>query len=500
MAALFSNFLARNIAPKGADEALLRAITLSDIEAHDAFITFESEADFENLPWSSYRLLSLLSRRIAKIAPTSLLRPRITSIERAVWVRSRVAVSEAVPLLRLLDEAGIPLMLIKGAGWAAWSLSILQGRLINDIDVCVPPDRIEEAFDIAIANGWQPSGAGSALFHRARLDRATGINLIKGRFGNIDLHRTMFHGLYQSSVDDPEIWKRSITMQFEGLALQVPHPVDAVTIALAHGAGEAHANLDWIIDLCGAMSIGLDWTLLETTIASRKLQAMAALTFDFLKKSLKQPIPDQVIAVGTEWITDHPIAALLDVAEVPARKGTSFLFKIARPIKKQLRLRHRRQNRRDSMLKYRASVVQNKMHAPVDASELKFSQGFDLTKAELNTSSCCEFSVRLQMVCPDKPRKIYIELNTANHHLLRIRAYGRGELEVSFQVPIKSEGEDHHIYLVSCPAQRFNNGDPRATEYSHGAIPFRVIDANFPILSSDLHGPIASSEHDPTSS
>ncbi len=482
MAAIFSNFLTRNVAPKGADEALLRAITLPDNEAQDAFLAFEREADFENLPWSSYRLLSLLSRRIATIAPNSLLRPRITGIERAVWVRSRVAVSEAVPLLRLFKNAGIPLMLIKGAGWATWSLPVLQGRLINDIDVCVPPDRMEEAFDLAVANGWEPSGAGSALFHRARLDRATGINLVKGRFGNIDLHRTMFHGLYQRSVGDAELWKRSITTQFEGVAVQVPHPVDAVTIALAHGAGEAHANLDWIIDLCGAMSLGLDWSLLETTIARRNLRAMAALTFDFLKKSLHQPVPEQVCAHGAEWIANHPIKALLDVAEVPARKGTSFLFKIARPIKKQIRLRHRRQNRKSSMLKFQASVVPNKIGVPVDANALGFSQCFELPVAEPNASSNGQFSVRLQMVCPDKPRKIYLELNTESRHLLRIRAYGRGELEVHFQVPVSCDAGDRRLYLVSCPAQRFNKGDPRADESSHGAIPFRVIDANFPIL------------------
>ena len=147
-----------------------------------------------------------------------------------------------------------------------------------------------------------------------------------------------------------------------------------------------------------------------------------------------------------------------------------------------LPFRHRRQHRITSVPKNRAIVARYKISAPLDTNTAIISRCFQLTEAGQTAFSPGQFSVRLQMICPQKPRKIYLELNTENRHLLRIRAYGRGELDVSFQVPVQSESGDRQLYLVSFLAQRFNQGDFHAAETSRRAVPFCIMDTHFPMV------------------
>src|SRR5690606_36265207 len=174
-----------------------------------AWREFEAPADFDHLTPGEMRLIAFASRRLRTLAPDSPMRARIGGIERANWSQSQMVIGEAGGGLRALAAASIDMLVIKGAGRLAAGGPTARGRVVNDVDVVVRPDDLKRAFDLLTADGWQPAESGTAVYHAGHLAGAVGINLVRGRYGNLDLHRTAFHPPYESAADDEAIWDRS---------------------------------------------------------------------------------------------------------------------------------------------------------------------------------------------------------------------------------------------------------------------------------------------------
>ncbi len=64
------------------------------------------------------------------------------------------ALWEAEMARRALAPLGIPLILLKGTAFAAAGLDAGSGRLIGDLDILVPRDRLDEAEAALLAAGW----------------------------------------------------------------------------------------------------------------------------------------------------------------------------------------------------------------------------------------------------------------------------------------------------------------------------------------------------------
>lgn len=65
----------------------------------------------------------------------------------ALWEADRAAAA--------LAPLGIPVVLLKGAAYAAAGLKAGEGRMIGDLDILVPRDRLEEAEQTLLAAGWE---------------------------------------------------------------------------------------------------------------------------------------------------------------------------------------------------------------------------------------------------------------------------------------------------------------------------------------------------------
>jgi hypothetical protein len=65
------------------------------------------------------------------------------------------ALWEAEMARRALEPLGIPLILLKGTAFAAAGLDAGQGRLIGDLDIIVPRDRLDEAEAALLSAGWE---------------------------------------------------------------------------------------------------------------------------------------------------------------------------------------------------------------------------------------------------------------------------------------------------------------------------------------------------------
>lgn len=70
------------------------------------------------------------------------------------YIQSQVRL-ELHRIRKTLCQPGIPVMLLKGAAYAALQLPFSRGRLFSDLDILIPRDALERAETVLTAAGWK---------------------------------------------------------------------------------------------------------------------------------------------------------------------------------------------------------------------------------------------------------------------------------------------------------------------------------------------------------
>ncbi len=463
-------------------DLLLRAATLSDADrAAAAWRDFEVAADFDDLTWGQLRLISLAARRVSVLAPDSPMRPRIAGIERSIWSRSHMVVSEAGGVLRRLSDEGVEMLAIKGAGRAASGEASARGRIVNDIDIVVQPDDLHPAFDVLSEEGWIPSGSGSALYQRTQLGQVTGINFVRGEFGNFDLHRTAFHPPHTAEGEDAALWERSRPGVLNGTPVRVPSPLDTILIAIAHGALGAHKSSDWLADAALAVDEGaVDWDLFVALAGKRRLGAAAFTALFYARERLEKPVPDSVLAALERGAAAYPFQLAAAVAESRPKSDRIDLSWLARTMAKQGRLlRGRRRQRGERSPLVLASPFgrpkpgADSVHPPVLEATL------DLPGRRPGQNWSGSLDIRLSATIPAASRRIEFEINCGDRHVMRLRAVVRNRgvrnLPLRFRVRLDIAAHEPDPVIVAVPARSFNTKATQAELDRYSAVRFRMV-------------------------
>ncbi|MCX7304886.1 MAG: nucleotidyltransferase family protein [Hyphomicrobiales bacterium] len=429
------------------------------------------------------RLIGLVSKRLAKLSPDTEMLARIGGIERGNWSRSQLTISAAGDGLRALAAHSIEMLAIKGASRAARGGPASRGRMINDVDIVVRPYDMAHAFDLLVQNGWQPAGSGSVVFHRSHLTQAVGINLVRGRFGNLDLHRTPFHPPYGATdgtpfSDDASIWSRASTASLGYVPILVPSATDAVTIAIAHGALDAHKSSDWLADIVAAIDTGVDWELLEALFNSRRLHAPAAVALGYVKERLERPVPQSLLARLGSAAAARPLALLATLSETRPKATSVGISLIVRALAKQRRLlRARSSAGRPPIVLPFAFAKHGDRSDP--AGPFVLSHELFLADRLRGQSWTGTVDLTLSVELPAQSRRIDLEVNSQDRHLARLRTIvlnrGRRQKVLRFKVPLSIEPHDGSIVLTAAPSRRFNDGVQQALADQYGPTPFRLI-------------------------
>jgi Uncharacterised nucleotidyltransferase len=463
-------------------DLLLRAATLSDAgQAAAAWRGFEASADFDALTWGQLRLISLAARRISALAPDSPMRPRISGIERSIWSRSHMVVSEAKGVLRRLSDEGVAMLAIKGAGRTASGEAAARGRIVNDIDIVVQPDDLNRAFDILSEEGWIPAGSGSALYQRTQLGQVTGINFVRGEFGNFDLHRTAFHPPHAAEGEDAGLWDRSQAGILGGTPVGVPSPLDTILIAIAHGALGAHKSSDWLADAAQAMDEGeVDWDLLVAIAKKRRLSAAALTALGYLRNRLGRPVPDTALAALEREAAAHPLQLAGAIAESRPKSGRIDLSWLARATAKQGRLlRGRRRQRGERSPLVFARPFGRATPDGGEGNAAGLETPLVLVGREAGQSWSGRLDMRIEAMVPAASRRIEFEINCGDRHIMRLRAIARDKgaraLPLRFRVRIDIAAQEPDPVLLAVPARSFNTKATQGELDRYGAVRFRMV-------------------------
>lgn len=143
--------------------------------------------------------------------------------------RNRRVREQVIEMARVLNTLGVEPVLLKGAAHLISGLyRDPASRLMEDIDVLVPAERIRACFDRLLADGYEiEREVKSECHHIHPLQRP-------GRPALVELHRRIAQDHGEPLVTGPQVVSRSRRLSIDGVTLRVPCPTDSAIIAVSH--------------------------------------------------------------------------------------------------------------------------------------------------------------------------------------------------------------------------------------------------------------------------
>lgn len=278
--------------PTPAQLQLLRAALLDGEPAQSAWRNWRAAVDLDRLDAGSERLLPLLIHNLKRLGVEEPDLGRYGGILQYTFVANRRRVARLTPVLRALDEAGIPAMLLKGLGLAVHHYAHLGLRPMADTDLLVPVADLARAMSILDAHGWRgtsmPPDVG--LRHALQCVAADGQQL--------DLH---WRFMWELSGDDraDAVWTRAAPGAVDGAPVRVLAADDMLLHVVVHGARwNTVPPVRWVADavtVLTAAGASFPWGRLVESARAGGLVLPLRDALEYLAACLDVPVPAEVV-------------------------------------------------------------------------------------------------------------------------------------------------------------------------------------------------------------
>lgn len=222
----------------------------------EASLSF-SPADWEQLLRAA-RLASL-SSRVAWLAKQSGLMARLPEkiqfhLNSAIRVADSQALSvrwEVAQIQKALSEAGVALVLLKGAAYIMGQFAAAPGRLLSDIDIMVPKSRLADGERALYGGGWFSTklDAYDQRYYRKWMHELPPMQHL-GRGSTLDVHHTILPPTAKLKPDVSKLWEAASAIKGEPGVL-VLSPTDLVLHSATHlfHDGEFDHGLRDLVDI-----------------------------------------------------------------------------------------------------------------------------------------------------------------------------------------------------------------------------------------------------------
>jgi hypothetical protein len=220
----------------------------------------------------SWMLLPQAYRNLSAVGvPPEELEPLSAAYARS-WSRNQKLLHAVEPVLGALGEAGIEVLVLKGAALGPLHYGDAGARPMDDCDLLVPTGRARNAIDVLLGAGWRAGREATSL----PLD-----DVIAARhalaFDGPDEHMLDLHwySLWQSAPDDA-FWRDSVPFTVGGHDVRALDPTDQLLHVCVHAGGPAAAPLRWLADAAMVMrSAAIDWERLVASARARRVTRVA---------------------------------------------------------------------------------------------------------------------------------------------------------------------------------------------------------------------------------
>jgi hypothetical protein len=241
-------------------------------------------------------------------------------------VRSYMMETELARISAALAGIGTPLALLKGAATGRTVYGSPAARLVNDLDLLVPADRVEQARAAVAALGYDAHGPlGSGRFGRWQRRYRCELQMVcthPDRRGLlVELHWSLVElPYYVERIPMAEVW--ATARPAEGLlGASLPDPATLLLHGCAHVSlhHSRALRLIWLVDVDRlARSEALDWDALSERSARWGLGLAAYTTLKTTAAWLGTPLPAAVMARLVRQADDPMLRAMWGLGdEVP---------------------------------------------------------------------------------------------------------------------------------------------------------------------------------------
>jgi hypothetical protein len=279
--------------PSPDDTAMLRALLHSGQAGRDAWDVWTRRlggpaALLDTKKGSLKRLAPLLHDAIRRTGAS--VSPDVLTYARAAYfredLRARSFKAAAGDVLAVLNEAGVPLVVSRGAALAEVCYRDWALRHCHDLDLVVPDEALATAAAALRGKG------------RMRPDARVGERSFTHVSGLPEkLHAGLFAiPYYRTPIG--AVFSRSVVTEVAGVPARVLTPPDALLHVCTHAASSrSRSTLRWVCDAWAilASAPSLDWdVLLETATVSRSAIPLW-ITLGYLAATLGAPVPRAVL-------------------------------------------------------------------------------------------------------------------------------------------------------------------------------------------------------------
>jgi hypothetical protein len=275
---------------------LLEICLLRDPDAaRNAWKTWKPSINFDELEPASFRVMSLVYRRMIELGIEDPDEGRIKGIYRYHWTRNQIAWRGKDKIVRKLGERGIDTLLLKGAALSRTVYPEPATRGMHDLDILVPLASAETAMALLTGEGWV---AQQFKAIHATIERFHGCSFVHPEFRELDLHWHVMRSCCRTERD-LELWAGARPLVIDGIQTKVLCPADMFLHACEHGTHPSPAStLQWMVDatfIIRNSPAPFDWARLMDQANKFRLVPMVRNTLEFIRSHFEPSIPQEVI-------------------------------------------------------------------------------------------------------------------------------------------------------------------------------------------------------------
>ena len=210
-------------------------------------------------------------------------------------VRSQLLSQELAQLLIRLSDAGIPAIPLKGVALAESLYGDPATRVSTDIDLLVPPPRVDEALELIRAAGY-PDVFDDAFFRKLDVRYGRHYSLRRNYNGcstDVELHWRLIQHSSQDQDAVADLWAEAqLSLCFGAPAHRLSPEWQFLYLAI-HAADHGWKGLKWLVDLHHLSTTSPpDWQRVKEKAEQLGLDHVVRLTLMACSRLLGTPLPD----------------------------------------------------------------------------------------------------------------------------------------------------------------------------------------------------------------
>ena len=280
--------------PTPLQKLVLRAALLEGREALDAWQEWKNTADLDAIDIGSHRMLPQLYHNLSTHGVRDRLLQKFTSVYRYYWYKNEMLLRTGAAVLKVLHQAGLETMALKGAALIPLYYRHAALRPMNDFDIAVPVSRVTRAMRLLDRLGWRSS----CTFAPALIPilHATAFSDAQGQ--QLDLHWHVLRGCW-NATHDSGFWHRSVAISIGHQPTRALDPTDQLLHICWHGAEwNPVPAIRWVADAMMILKTDharVDWERFVQQAALHHLHLPIYHSLTYLRKNFQACIPERVL-------------------------------------------------------------------------------------------------------------------------------------------------------------------------------------------------------------